>query len=141
MRRLLIIVVAALASSAPGQFIVSPTAVQYDGSSGLVVDCKMGYLVNATTYPSVASEWYAVIAPGLTPWGPSIQPTPFWAGPGVPLGLQPQFIATPLPSPSGPVLDPFSGTVTGVAIPLASTFGGCAFGYVSSGLWRRSPPS
>ena len=120
-----------MAASAVGQ-TVFPTAVSRHTTSGQVVTARIAYY--SPPSDNIIGEWYAFLCPGLSPYGPTTEPpVQPWVGHAPPVGLGPQWLGTPLPSPSGPVLDSLSQAQTGEAVPAPSTFGGCSWGYSAMG--------
>ena len=148
-----LITMAPLSSELRAQ-LIGPSAIEYETPGGLLVECRISYFM--APWSDIMGEWYAIIAPGLSwnspsfiPQGPSGVPISPWAGVGIPYGLEPQWLCNPLPSPSGPIINPWPPFgASGEAIPSPSIFGGCSFGFASYGppvggpsvwLWRSGP--
>jgi hypothetical protein len=141
MRHLFLIVAALvmMAASAIGQLIV-PSALAYETQSGRVVTARISYWTPGAPYDDIVGEWFALLAPGLSPASPTGPPfgQP-WGGSPPPLELGIQWLGTPLSPPSGPVLLPFSQQQTGEAVPAPSVYGGCAWGYAAMGVGFSGP--
>jgi hypothetical protein len=124
-------VLAVLAVGARGQLILT-SALALETPSGLEVRAAVSYW--SPPYDDIVGEWFAFLAPGLSPSSPTHPPyAEPWGGSPPPLGLGIEWLGTVLPAPSGPIFSAIPQVQTGEAIPIEGEFGGCAFGYAAMG--------
>lgn len=127
---LLLLALALLCPTLLPQQSVWALANQWDTGTNTLVTAKVAFWLQPGV-TDVYTEWYAFLHPDWNVFSPGYQPAyngvP-WAGARIPHLLPSAYLLDVLPSPSGAVVLPNSYT-SGIALPNASIFGGCAFGY------------